>query len=144
MIEYPQIIYPSSTPLAVQERWKVPTEFPSCPDEFTDDGLMLYASRLSFGTVFAQNDYSTSLIVEHRLRDDHLIVLTRFAGEAIKEWAVAHISILDGRFLHRSEFTFYTLQGALSTFAHWLGSSLMNQWTTTAKGPRSLKWQWQT
>lgn len=116
MLAHTEPLYPSLTPLAVQARWKVPTEFPSCPDEFTDDGLMLYASRLSFGTVFAQNDLSTSLVVEHRLCDDDLIVLTRFAGEAIKDWAVAHISVLEGRFLHRSESTFYTLQGALKHF----------------------------
>lgn len=121
MLDHPEPLYPSLTPLAVQARWKVPTEFPSCPDEFTDDGLMLYASRLSFGTAFAKNDLSTSLVVEHRLRDDDLIVLTRFAGEAIKDWAVAHISVLDGRFLHRSEFTFYTLQGALKHFCELAG-----------------------
>ncbi|UXN72865.1 hypothetical protein N8D56_17305 [Devosia sp. A8/3-2] len=121
MLDHPEPLYPSLTPSAVQARWKVPTEFPSCPDEFTDDGLMLYASRLSFGTAFAKNDLSTSLVVEHRLHDDDLIVLTRFAGEAIKDWAVAHISVLDGRFLHRSEFTFYTLQGALKHFCELAG-----------------------
>src|SRR5690606_961994 len=114
-------LYPSLTPLAVQVRWKVPTEFPSCPDEFTDDGLMFYASRLSFGTVFAQNDFSTSLVVAHRLCDDDLIVLTRFAGEAIKDWAVAHISVLDCRFLHRNESTYFTLQGALKHFCALAG-----------------------
>jgi hypothetical protein len=121
MIDHPESLFPSLTPLAVQARWKVPTEFPSCPDEYTDDGLMLYASRLAFGTIFAQNNFSTSLVVEHRLRDDDLIVLTRFDGEAIKDWAVAHISVLDGRFLHRSEFTFYTLQGALKHFCALAG-----------------------
>ena len=121
MLDHPEPLYPSLTPLAVQARWKVPTEFPSCPDEFTDDGLMLYASRLSFGTIFARNDLSTSLMVEHRLRDDDLIVLTRFAGEPIKDWAVAHISVLDSHFLHRSEFTFYTLQGALKHFCELAG-----------------------
>ncbi|MFD1940705.1 hypothetical protein [Paradevosia shaoguanensis] len=121
MLDHPEPLYPSLTPLAVQERWKVPTEFPSCPDEFTDDGLMLYASRLSFGTIFARNDLSTSLVVEHRLRDDDLIVLTRFAGEPIKDWAVAHISVLDSHFLHRSEFTFFTLQGALKHFCELAG-----------------------
>ena len=121
MLDHAEPLYPSLTPLAVQARWKVPTEFPSCPDEFTDDGLMLYASRLLFGTVVAKNDLSTSLVVEYRLRDDDLIVLTRFAEEAIKDWAVAHISVLDGRFLHRSEFTFYSLQGALKHFCELAG-----------------------
>jgi hypothetical protein len=123
MIDRPEPLYASLTPLAIQSRWKVPTRFPSCPNEFTDDGLMLYASRLSFGTVFAQNDFSTSLVVEHRLRDDDLIVLTRFAGEPIKDWAVTQTSVLEGRFLHRSEFTFYTLQGALKYFCALAGEN---------------------
>ncbi|WP_106724486.1 hypothetical protein [Pseudaminobacter soli (ex Li et al. 2025)] len=120
----PEPHFPSLTPLVVQVRWKVPTEFPACPDEFTDDALLLYASRLSFGSVFARNQYSTSLVVDHRLKDDDLIVLTRFAGDSIKDWAVAHISIHDGIFFHRSEFTFYTLPGALKHFCELVGEVL--------------------
>jgi hypothetical protein len=109
-------LYPSLTPLAIQIRWKIPTEFPACPDELTDDALLLYESRLSFGSVFARNQFSTSLVVERRLRDDELIVLTRFAGEPVKDWAVAHISIQDDLFYHRSEYTFFSLNGALKHF----------------------------
>ncbi|TAY31731.1 hypothetical protein ELH93_03410 [Rhizobium leguminosarum] len=121
MLDKPELIYPSLTPLVVQVRWKVPTEFPACPDEFTDDALLLYASRLSFGSVFARNQFSTSLIIDHRLRDDDLVVLTRFAGDSIKDWAVAHISVHDGHFHHRSEYTFYTLHGALKHFCELVG-----------------------
>ncbi len=117
--------YPSLTPLAVQVRWKVPTEFPACPDEFTDDALLLYASRLSFGSVFAHNQYSTSLVVDHHLNDDALVVLTRFADDNIKDWAVAHVSIHDGAFFHRSEFTFFTLKGALKHFCELIGEELV-------------------
>jgi hypothetical protein len=116
MLDKPELLYPSLTPLVVQVCWKVPTEFPACPDEFTDDALLLYASKLSFGCVFARNQFSTSLVVDYRLNDDDLVVLTRFAAESIKDWAVAHISIHDGLFHHRSEYTFYALQGALKHF----------------------------
>jgi hypothetical protein len=121
MLEKSELLYPSLTPLVVQVRWKVPTEFPACPDEFTDDALLLYASRLSFGGVFARNQFSTSLIVDHRLRDDDLVVLTRFVGDSIKDWAVAHISLHDAHVYHRSEYTFYTLQGALKHFCELIG-----------------------
>ena len=82
---------------------------------------MFYASRLSFGALFAQNQFSISLVVHHQLREDDLFVLTRFAGEAIKDWAVAHISILGGNFLHRSEGTFYSLKGAMKHFCELAG-----------------------
>jgi hypothetical protein len=124
MCDSPGLQFPSLTPLVVQVRWKVPTEFPACPDQFTDDALLLYASRLSFGSVFAHNQYSTSLVVDHRLKDDDLVVLTRFVGENIKDWAVAHVSIQDGVFFHRSEFTFFTLQGALKHFCELVGEEL--------------------
>jgi hypothetical protein len=116
--------FPSLTPLVVQVRWKVPTEFPACPNEFTDDALLLYASRLSFGSIFARNQYSTSLVVDHRLKDDSLVVLTSFAGDNLKDWAVAHVSIQDGEFFHRSEFTFFTLKGALKHFCELVGEEL--------------------
>lgn len=121
MLDKSEMLYPSLTPLVIQVRWKVPTEFPACPDEFTDDALLLYASRLSFGGVFARNQFSTSLIVDHRLWDDDLVVLTRFAGDSIKDWAVAHISLHDAHFYHRSQYTFYTLQGALKHFCELIG-----------------------
>lgn len=117
--------FPSLSPLAVQIRWRVPTEFPACPDEFTDDGLLLYASRLSFGSVFAHNQYVTSLVIDHCLKDDDLVVLTRFAGDNIKDWAVANVSIHDGAFFHRSEFTFFTLKGALKHFCELIGEELV-------------------
>lgn len=124
MLDQEETLYPSLTSLAVQIRWKVPTEFPACPDEFTDDALLLYESRLSFGSVFARNPYSTSLVVDKRLGDEDLVVLTRFAGEAIKDWAVARISLHDGLFYHRSEFTFFTLNGALKHFCELTGEQL--------------------
>jgi hypothetical protein len=124
MINQAETLYPSLTPLAVQIRWRVPTEFPACPEEFTDDALLLYESRLSFGSVFARNQFSTSLVVDRRLRNDDLIVLTHFAGETIKDWAVAHISLHDGLFYHRSEFTFFSLRGALKHFCELAGEDL--------------------
>jgi len=50
---------------------------------------MLRASRLSFCTIFALSELFTSLVVERRLLEDDLIVLTRIADEAIKDWVVS-------------------------------------------------------
>jgi hypothetical protein len=124
MLDQEETLYPSLSPLAVQVRWRIPTEFPACPDEFTDDGLLLYETRLSFGSLFARNQLSTSLVVHRHLGDDCLIVLTHFAAEAIKDWAVAHISIRDGLFHHRSESTFFSLKGALKHFCELTGEDI--------------------
>lgn len=117
--------YRSLTASAVQIRWKVPTEFPACPDDASERGLEKYAAKLAFGSVFSRNDYATSLVVHHHVSDDGLVVLTRFADEAIKDWAVAHVSIHGGRFYHRSEYTFHTLQGALKHFCELAGEDFL-------------------
>ncbi|MER8828549.1 hypothetical protein NKH73_27110 [Mesorhizobium sp. M0938] len=120
----PEPEYRSLTPSVVQLRWRVPTEFPACPQSVSDDALEEYSSRLAFGTVFARNTYGTSLVVERQLTIDGLVVLTHFGEEAIKDWAVAHISIHAGSFYHRSESTFLSLQGAFKHFCELVGEQL--------------------
>lgn len=118
--------YPSLTPAAVQIRWKVPTEFPACPEAVSEQGLNEYASRLVFGDVFSQNNYATSLVVDHRLTNDALIVLTRFLDSSVKDWAVAHVSIQGDVFCHKSEATFFGLQGALKHLCELAGVSYID------------------
>lgn len=113
---HPETEYPSLTPSAVQIRWKTPTEFPECPTAASDTALEEYASRLEFGTLFSQNTYSSGWVVDRRLTAGGLVVLTHFGEQAIKDWAVAHISIRGETFYHRNESTFHTLRGALKHF----------------------------
>lgn len=124
MSDHPRLLYASLTPLVVQVNWKVLTEFPACPDEFTDDALLLYETRLTFAAILARNHYGTSLVVDCRLYGDDMVVLTRFAEKSVKNWGVAHISICDGVFHHRSEGTFFTLQGALKHFCGLVNESI--------------------
>lgn len=108
----------------VQVRWKVPTEFPECPEIVGDGALERYASNLKFGRVFARNDYYQSLVVHRALWEDGLIVLTRNpSDDAIKDWAVAHVAIRGEFFYHRSEHQYFSLQGALKTFCELSGQS---------------------
>jgi len=104
--------YESLTPSVVQVKWKVPSEFPCCPMAVTDGGLLRYEERLTFGAVFARNAYYTSLVVQRVLRDDGLVVLAHNPS-GMKEWAVAHISVKDDLFYHRTVGTFFTLVGAV-------------------------------
>ncbi len=115
--------YPSLTPTVIQIRWKVPTEFPACPETVSELGLEEYAGKLVFGGVFSRNGYATSLVVHHHLADGALAVLTRFADKSIKDWAVAHVSVHGNFFHHRSEYTFFSLQGALKHFCELIGES---------------------
>ena len=84
-----------------------------------------YAQNLRFGEVFARNDIYQSLVVQCALVEEGLVVLTRTAeADAIKDWAVAMITIRGELFVHRSEHQYFTLQGALKTFCELTGESL--------------------
>lgn len=114
--------YESLTASAVQVRWKVPSEFPLCPPQATSDALQEYADALQFGQVFVRNDVYHGLVVQHALTDEGLIVLTH-SPAGVKDWAVAHISTKDELFYHKSEGTFFTLQGALKQFCELSGDT---------------------
>lgn len=117
--------FESLTPSAIQVKWRVPTEFPGCPEAVSEDGLERYAENLRFGEVFARNDIYQSLVVQCALVEGGLVVLTRAAEvDAIKDWAVAMITIRGELFVHRSEHQYFTLQGALKTFCELTGESL--------------------
>lgn len=112
--------YESLTPSVVQVRWKVPSEFPSCPDRATDDALQRYAESLEFGNVFVRNDLYHGLVVHRALGEDGLVVLSH-SPSGVKNWAIAHISTKDELFYHKSAGTFFTLQGALKEFCKLAG-----------------------
>lgn len=114
-------VYPSLTASAVQVRWKTPTEFPECPETVSETALEDYATQLSYGTLFAENEYNSSWVVDTELTDNSLIVLTHFGEDALKCWAVSHVSVQSGMFHHRSEHTFRTLRGALKHFCSLAG-----------------------
>lgn len=91
----------------------------------SEDGLERYGHSLRFGKVFARNDIYQSLVVQCALVDDGLVVLTHNPEDnAIKDWAVAMITIRGELFVHRSEHQYFTLQGALKTFCELTGESL--------------------
>ncbi|WP_193174910.1 HNH endonuclease signature motif containing protein [Oricola nitratireducens] len=112
--------YDSLTPSVVQVHWRVPSEFPACPSRVTEDALVKYASSLEFGHVFVRNDIYQGLVVQHSLSDNGLVVLSH-SPSGVKDWAIAHISTKDALFYHKSEGTFFTLQGALKKFCRLAG-----------------------
>lgn len=121
--------FESLTPSVIQVKWKTPTAFPCCPSEVGPNALQKYAENLTFGRVFAENQYGQSLVVDVSCSETQLVVLTR-ATDNIKDWAVAHVSTGDEFFYHKSEGTFFELAGAVKQFAditgegHELGESI--------------------
>ncbi len=111
----------SLTPNAIQRNWKTPTEFVMCPDETSCEKLGEYASRLKFGTVFARNAFSESLTVIATEADGVLSVLCKLPENPVKEWALAKVTIENGKFVHENVRSYFSLQGALKEHCNLLG-----------------------
>lgn len=106
----------SKTPNAVQKNWKIPCEFPYCPQEHSEEPIADYAEKLLTGTVFCRNDVYSSLVSKCALSEDRqlLYVLTQSSEgkNVVKPWALAKISYENGLFVHTSHQNYFTQEGA--------------------------------
>jgi hypothetical protein len=119
---------PSLTPGALQLNWKVPSEFPLCPQVVTSSPLQDYLSNLEVGKVFCQNDVYKYTV--HKagisLKGDTLAVITASEGvKGIDGFALCLISFEDGCFIHKNERSFYEEIGA----DKYLTKALGLEWT---------------
>ena len=103
----------SLTPLAMQRDWRTPSEFPMCPDEFTDNPLHDYVSRLEGGVVFSRNKYGESVVDIAELNKDGtcLSVICTIDG-GVKNYAVAKVTVEEGKYIHSSVSTYFDYEGA--------------------------------
>lgn len=107
----------SLTFLAVQRRWKTPTEFPSCPKELGSDPLGQYERNLCTGAVFSRDRYKEVFVEMVEQSDRGLIVLTnKKQDDALKPWAVAKVTIENRKFVHESAGFFFELNGAKKVY----------------------------
>lgn len=103
----------SLTPLAMQRRWKTPTEFPRCPSQLGPNPLLEYSKNLHSDAIFSKDKYKESLVVLAELGDGLLSMLVRFSeASSVKPWAVAKITFENGRFFHEAYGTYFELNGA--------------------------------
>jgi hypothetical protein len=116
-------ITPSLTEGAAQMNWRTPSEFPCCPEPGEDRTLIDYFQELSFGTVFASNEYGKSHFVDG-CRDRHsdcLIVVCRIQNNPINDWGITCVYLHDGIFIHENKATFFTLVEAMEIYAAGTG-----------------------
>jgi HNH endonuclease len=111
----------SLTAMAIQRGWKTATEFPGCPTAVSERALADYEASFAPGTVFSRNTFGEARaeIVGHT--DSVLGIVTRLGAASVKEWAVAKVTVENGRFVHESVGTYFTREGALNAFNGLLG-----------------------
>lgn len=107
----------SLSPMAVQRRWQTPVEFLCCPNALGPDPLADYAGNLQLGAVFARDRFRESTIIMAEQGDELLSIITESKEEnSIKPWAVAKVTIENGKFIHESIGSFFELNGAKKAY----------------------------
>lgn len=127
----------SLTPGAAQRDWRTPSEFPNVPQDVRDSPLAVYAEKLKEGTVFSQNEYGSSLVIDTGLSPDEqsLYVMTESSegASAIKGYALGKVTYEDILFIH-SGHTFFTKEGAEKQFTlaqkglEWTGGDFIDDY----------------
>ncbi|MBL7851613.1 MAG: HNH endonuclease [Cyclobacteriaceae bacterium] len=127
----------SKTFNAVQKNWRVPSEFPCCPQGITQEPITAYYQMLNKGSIFCNNDVYTSIVLNSAISEDglYLYVITEStAGEkAVKPWGLAKIAYENGRFVHISLGSFFTKDGAEKRFClaqglEWTGGDSIDDY----------------
>lgn len=100
---------------ARQRDWEIPSEFPCCPQEISNEPLKDYAENLKKGAIFCRNTVYSSLVTQTALSTDfeliHVITESTKGKSAIKPWALAKITFEDGLFVHTALGSFFSQSG---------------------------------
>lgn len=103
----------AKTPGAAQRKWRVPTEFPCCPQQKPEDRpIAAYAANLVAGAVFSRNDLSTHTVLETASINDEQSIYVMCESTGMKPWSLAKVSFEDGLFVHENKGTFFEKTGA--------------------------------
>lgn len=123
----------AKTPGAAQRKWRVPTEFPCCPQKPEERPVAAYAANLVAGAVFSQNDLSTHKVLETALIDDDQAVCVMCESDGLKPWSLAKISFEDGLYVHENRGTFFEKAGVEKAFClarglEWTGGDSIDDY----------------
>ena len=118
-IEEFQEFISSKTPNARQKNWKIPSEFPCCPQKISTDSITDYMKNLNIDSVFSRNQYSDSIIEDCAMSKDkyRLWVMCRSNDRnAIKPYSLAEITLDNSYFIHENCGSFFKRDGAEKQF----------------------------
>ncbi len=127
----------SLTPNAVQKNWRIPFEFPCCPQETTENFIKLYLENLKVGEVFSLNQYASTIILDFATSEDEekLWVMSKSNEDnAIKPWSLAQITYENNLFIHENLGAFFEEVGAKKQFTlaqglEWTGGDSIDDFS---------------
>lgn len=124
----------SITVNAKQKNWKTPSEFPCCPQTISNSPISQYYANLKAEKIFAQNQYSNSIIEDFAISKDEgtLWIMCRNSDDnAIKPYFLAEVTYSENLFIHNNLGSFFKKDGVNKQFTlaqglEWTGDgSLM-------------------
>lgn len=123
----------AKTPGAAQRRWRIPTEFPCCPQSEEEEPIAAYASKLTAGAIFSRNDFSTHAVLKAAVIDDGQSICVMCEADGMKPWSLAKITFEDGLYVHTSISTFFSQEGAEKQFCltrglEWTGGDSIDDY----------------
>jgi hypothetical protein len=130
-------IIKSLTINALQRKWKVPSEFPCCPQGNVERPINCYAEKLKAGSVFCQNDVYSSLVSNYAIAEDgqsiYVITESTEGEEAIKPWGLCKVTYENGLYVHTSIQTFFSKVGVEKQFClaqglEWTGGDSIDDY----------------
>lgn len=112
---------PSLTPGAMQREWKIPTEFPLCPQKPSSSPLQDYLVNLKPGEIYCHNDVYESPILKAELSVDGQKIAVLCTTSGATNFALSEITFEDGQYVHTSVRTFFSEKGAEKYYTISLG-----------------------
>lgn len=124
---------PSLTPGAMQREWKVPTEFPLCPQEPSSTPLKDYLANLQPGQIYCHNEVYESPVLKAELSVDGQKIAVLCPTNGVTNFALSEITYEDGHYVHTSVRTFFSDEGAekyytLSLGKEWTGGEVLEDY----------------
>lgn len=121
---------------AAQRNWRIPSDFPCCPEQFALEPIKAYAERLQPGLVFCRNESYTAVVFKCAISPDGqsiFVISESGTSPAIKPWSLAQITFENGLFVHTSLHTFFTQEGAEKQFCvkqglEWTGGGSIDDY----------------
>ncbi|TWI30969.1 HNH endonuclease signature motif containing protein [Paracoccus sulfuroxidans] len=114
-----EVLIASKTDGAVQRNWRVPAEFPLCPDATAEHPITEYLFRLVKGAVAVISPWGQTRVGDVAMtgEDSTIFLLGEHGEDAIKPWSISKITFENGKFVHESQGTFFQRDGAEKAFA---------------------------
>lgn len=116
--EAPALIM-AKTSGAAQREWRIPSEFPCCPQELAEEPIIAYAEKLKAGVIFSRNDFSETVVLEIAVAKDNQsiwVMCEQRKEGAVKPWLLAQVTYENDLYVHTNLGAFFSKEGAEKQF----------------------------